>query len=411
MSNNLLQTLINVGIVQYGKFTLKCGEQSNIYCDFRKLISHPNVLQHVCLELGELLDTKNDIFIAGVPMGAIPFATIISTQHNIPSIMIRQERKQHGTNKIIEGDINNKYPIVLIEDVVTTGGSIMETIDIIKSEGMTIKEVVVILDRQKGGVDKIKSLGIPVKSLFTLSQLTNFIPGSSDRPLLNKIKNMIKTKNSNLILAADIPNHVTVIEMIDRLGPYLLGVKLHVDIFDISVVPELISHVKHLKVKHNLLVIEDRKFADIPAIVAKQIQIIKEWADIVTAHGIVGDEMMKTLDNANVGILPIHQMSSANNLIDMKYSLMVKNMANKFKNIIGFITQEHVMDGLLNFSPGVNMTTKNDTKGQTYNTPQAMLQKGTDIFIIGRGIYESPDMTKTCIEYQQQCMKNMQFKL
>ena len=403
MHNGLLNKLIEIGIVQYGNFTLKSGEKSNVYCDFRKLVTYPTVLQQVCLELGTLIETTSDVVIAGVPIGALPYASTISTLYNIPSIIIREERKTHGTNKIIDGLNNDKHPIVLIEDVITTGGSVLKIIDIVKSENLRIKEVIVILDREQGGVDKLRSLGITVKSLFTLSQLTNHLSKSTTRPLISQIKNIIDTKKTNLVLAADLTDHTKVIDMMDKLGPYLLGVKLHVDIYDPAVVPELVTNVKLLKAKHNLLIIEDRKFADIGSIVTKQINIIKDWADIVTAHGIVGDEMMKALNDANIGILPIHQLSVANNLIDTRYSWLVKNMANKFTNVIGFITQEHVMDGLLNFSPGVNISSLGDAQGQRYNTPETMLKQGTDIFIVGRGIYETPDPLKTCIEYRNQC--------
>jgi uridine monophosphate synthetase len=404
MSNTLLRKLVDVGIVQTGNFTLKSGEQSNVYCDFRRLVSHPRLLQEVCLELGTLIEDRQNVVIAGIPIGALAYASTVSTLHNIPSIIIREERKTYGANKIIEGDYTGQQPIVLIEDVITTGGSIMKIIDIIKSENLKIKEIITILDREKGGVEKLRSMGIPVKSLFTLSQLTNCLLNSTTRPLVKHITELITSKGSNLVLAADITDHRKLIDLVDMLGPYLLGVKLHIDIFDISVVPELVSNIKSLKAKHNLLIIEDRKFADIGAIVAKQINIIKGWADVVTAHGIVGDEMMKALNDANIGILPIHQLSTADNLIDTRYSWMVKSMAGRFNNIVGFITQEHVMDGLLNFSPGVSISSSGDAQGQRYNTPETMLKRGTDVFIVGRGITEDPDPVKRCIEYMNRCL-------
>lgn len=404
MHTNLLEKLVDVGIVQYGKFTLKSGEQTDIYCDFRRLIGHSKLLQEVCLELGTIMETKTNIVIAGVPIGALPYASTISNLYNIPSIIIREERKTHGTNKIIEGDYNGKEPIVLFEDVITTGGSIMKIIDIVKNEKLEIKEIITILDREKGGIDKLLSMGIKTRSLFTLSQIKKYLQSKINRPLITNINKLIQNKKTNLVLAADITNYHKLIELIDKLGPYLLGVKLHIDIFDINIVPELVSNIKLLKAKHNLLIIEDRKFADIGAIVTKQINIIKDWADIVTAHGIVGHEMMKALNDSGIGILPIHQLSTVDNLIDTKYSWTVKNMAYQFQNIIGFITQEHVMDGLLNFSPGVNISNNGDNQGQRYNTPETMIKKGTNVFIVGRGIYESNDPVKTCIEYMHKCL-------
>lgn len=406
MQSQLLQKLINVNIVQYGNFTLKSGEKSNVYCDFRKLIGHPDILKEVCLELGTMFESNENIVVAGVPMGAIPYSSCISSLYNLPSIMIREAKKDHGTGKIIEGDYNNLDSVVLIEDVITTGSSIINTLEILKKENIPVKEIIVILDRERGGCQRIAKLyGLAVKSLFKLSQLTNM--NKQVNLKVNYIKNLIETKGTNLVLAADITDYRKVITTVDQLGPYLLGVKLHVDIYDIENVPELIHHIKLLKAKHNLLIIEDRKFSDIGAIVSKQVNIIKGWADIVTAHGLVGEEMMKALDDSGIAILPIHQLSTADNLIDARYSWLVKKMAYKFNNIIGFISQEQVIPNLLTFSPGVNISNIKDTQGQRYNTPETMINKGTDIFIVGRGIYESPDPIQTCIEYRDRCQNSM----
>lgn len=221
--------------------------------------------------------------------------------------------------------------------------------------------------------------------------------------LLKKIHDLIIEKNSNIIISPDKPDCQFVLNLVDKIGPYIIGVKLHTDIFDPNDVNYLTTKI--IKEKHNFIIIEDRKFADISSIVIKQVEHIKKWADIVTAHGIVGESMIAALDQMNIGILPIYQLSSVDNLIDEKYSRKVRDFSVKYKNVIGFITQSHVVDGLLNFSPGISLENNEFDFSSNHNTPQTMLNNGTDIFIIGRDIYEADnpiEMTKT---YQLQCKK------
>ena len=153
------------------------------------------------------------------------------------------------------------------------------------------------------------------------------------------------------------------------------------------------------KNKHDFIIIEDRKLADIGSIAIKQVEHIKKWADIVTAHGIVGESMIAALDQMNIGILPIYQLSSVDNLIDEKYSQSVRDFSIKYKNVIGFITQTRVANKFLNFSPGISL----ENNELDHNTPQNMLNNGTDIFIIGRGIYEADNPIEMTKIYQQKC--------
>jgi hypothetical protein len=103
------------------------------------------------------------------------------------------------------------------------------------------------------------------------------------------------------------------------------------------------------------------------------------------------------LNKTNIGLLLIHQLSVENNLIDSTYSNKVTDMALKFDNVVGFISQEKVLNEFLTFTPRINLSTNIDNKGQTY---RSIDQCQSDIFIVGRGIYESNDMIGSVINYK-----------
>jgi len=274
--NNLINKLIDIQVVQHGTFTLKSGETSNLYCDFRKCISHPKIMKELCYNLGNDIDYENKV-IAGVPHGATPYACGISNAYDVPMVMIRKQAKEHGLGKMIEGDLKDRQ-IILVEDVITSGGSVIETIEKINNNGATVCQVLCVLDRQAGGVQRIIDQGYPVKSLFQLSDLKNYENNEpvKEQNLVGAIRQFIKEKGSNIIFSPDITNVEELIYKLDLVGPYILGVKLHTDIFPPEHVHGLITHVLRLKEKHNLLVIEDRKFSDIGSIAQKQLLQIKK---------------------------------------------------------------------------------------------------------------------------------------
>ena len=410
MSDDLLHKLIKIGVIQYGTFTLKSNQKSDIYCDLKKIISYPKILEEICYELGALIKDKNNIILGGVPMGAVPYAIVISILYNIPGVMIREHEKDYGTKKVIEGDYQGQ-DLVLIEDVITTGESLVQTLNILENENINVKEIIVIVDRDGGGVKNLSNRGYKITSLFTLNQLrpTSTIKQSikqyPNKPLVNKINKLITEKKTNIILSIDNNIHKS-LNMIYMIGNDILGIKLHWDIYNLYEYDIIYQEIMKLKQIFKLIIIDDRKLSDIGYIVKKQLKYIKSRADIVTAHGIAGESMISTINDENIGILLIYQLSTKDNIIDYTYSDKVRRMGMKYDNVIGFITQEKVADGFLNFSPGVNLTESSDKFCQSYNTPKYMQKQGIDIFIIGRGIFDSDDPIKACIKYKEQCYLN-----
>lgn len=407
MQLNLIYELHNIGVIQYGNFKLKNGTISNIYCDFKKIVSYPKLLTQLCLAIGDITNFRiNNLIITGVPIGGYIYASGLSLIYNIPNLLLRTTQKKYGTSKLIEGTYKNQ-DLIIIDDVITSGNSVLDIIKILEQQNISIKEIIIILDREEGGVKLIKDRGYTVKTLFTLKQLQSIIyPPQimnskwNDRPMIHNINDIIKQKQSNLVFALDNSENINnALNLLDSIGPYIAAVKLHTDIFDFQNIPMIIGYIKQLKKKHNFLIIDDRKLSDIGHISTKQIKQITKWADLVTVYGITGYTMIQELNKVDIGLILIHNLSTCDNLLDNKYSYNIKKMAYQFKNVIGFITQEKVMDGLLNFSPGVNINSKTDEQGQLYNTPENMINKGTDLFIIGRGITD----INSCLKYKKRC--------
>lgn len=113
--------------------------------------------------------------ICGVPYTALPLATLISVDSQIPMLMKRKETKSYGTKKLIEGVFSSGDNCVIIEDVITSGSSILETIDALKKENLNVTEAYVIIDREQGGRKNLEDHGIKVKSLYVVTQLMQYL--------------------------------------------------------------------------------------------------------------------------------------------------------------------------------------------------------------------------------------------
>lgn len=221
--------------------------------------------------------------------------------------------------------------------------------------------------------------------------------------LVQKTKRIISEKNTNVILSADLEEDYKILNLVDELGPLLLGVKLHSDIIKFSNHFDFYEKLKELKEKHNLIVIDDRKFCDIGNTVKLQSEEICKYADLITVHAISGhgilDGLRNNCESYNCGILLIAEMSSNDNLIDRNYTNRVVDMARSYDDIVvGFICQSRLDDSgdFLHFTPGVKYSDplcgNQDNLGQRYKSPEYLIeQQKVDVLIVGRGIYQSDD--------------------
>lgn len=152
-----------------GDFLLRSGKRSKYYLDKYLFETDPQILA----EVGKLLAAHADEGIdriGGAELGGIPLATAAALSCGKPFVIIRQGKKDYGTSKMIEGTIKAGDRILLVEDVVTTGGQVIEAVQTIKNAGATVVKIVAVLDRQEGAAEKIAQIA-PFAALFTSADL------------------------------------------------------------------------------------------------------------------------------------------------------------------------------------------------------------------------------------------------
>jgi len=166
----LIQALYDIGAVQFGEFKLKSGQMSSVYINLRKIISYPDLLRKVADTIWATIKDCQFDLICGVPYTALPIATCLSLQHNIPMIMRRKEKKDYGTKQMIEGEFQAGQRCLIIEDLITTGSSILETTADLENAGLKIETVAALIDREQGGKATLAQK-YQVRTAFTLSDV------------------------------------------------------------------------------------------------------------------------------------------------------------------------------------------------------------------------------------------------
>lgn len=167
----LLDALVSMGVIKWGEFTLRSGEISPIYIDCRSIISYPPLLRAVAKALWDKVKHLKPSLLCGVPYAALSIATTISLDQNLPMLMCRKEAKEYGTKKQIEGVFKPGQDCLIVEDVVTTGSSVLEVAEILKKHDLQVKDSVVLVDRQQGGKETLLKAGYHLHSVFTLNEL------------------------------------------------------------------------------------------------------------------------------------------------------------------------------------------------------------------------------------------------
>ena len=153
-----------------GSFRLRSGKVSSEYFDKYLFESQPDILRDIARGLRSLIPTGTEI-LAGLEMGGIPVATALSLETGLPAIFVRKEAKAYGTCKLAEGMDYKGRKVLVIEDVVTTGGAILDGVRALREQGALIENVLCVIDRESGGPEKLKELGLTLKPLFTATEL------------------------------------------------------------------------------------------------------------------------------------------------------------------------------------------------------------------------------------------------
>ncbi len=170
-NKQLADDLLRLGCVQFGEFTLKSGKSSPIYLDLRRLVGNPAALARAAAACIKLMRNLQFDRVAGLPYAALPIATAISLQAGWPLIYPRKEAKEYGTRAAIEGPYETGETAVVIDDLITTGGSKLEGIKKLEAVGLKVFDVVVLIDRRSKG----ESFGQREIDLHAVFQLTDLL--------------------------------------------------------------------------------------------------------------------------------------------------------------------------------------------------------------------------------------------
>ena len=159
-----------------GEFKLRSGQISNEYFDKYLFEGQPTVLKAIAEQMVPLIPEGVDA-LAGLEMGGIPLVTMLSQVSRIPALFVRKKAKEYGTRKLAEGgDIADKR-LLIIEDVVTSGGQILLSAADLRERKAIVEDVLCVIDREAGGPDKLAHKGLRLHSLFTMSELKNTTMG------------------------------------------------------------------------------------------------------------------------------------------------------------------------------------------------------------------------------------------
>ena len=170
---DLKQALKDCGALQFGDFTLASGAKSKYYIDIKRASTDPKVLKLIAEGMAAKLKEQGLKVdrIAGIVLGSVPLAAALSLETGIPYVMVRKEKKDHGTGKLIEGVLNSGEKVLVVEDVITSAGSSVKGIATLRAEGAVVENVFSVIDREAGGSDALAEIGVRLSPLVRASEL------------------------------------------------------------------------------------------------------------------------------------------------------------------------------------------------------------------------------------------------
>ncbi|CAD6191646.1 unnamed protein product [Caenorhabditis auriculariae] len=401
LQRNLLRKMLASQVFKFGEFTLKSGQKSPIYIDLRECFGHSDLLILMSEGLSSMVTESRVEYsgIVGVPYGALPHASVVAGLYlQKPLLIVRKEAKAYGTKKLIEGLYQQGDRVILVEDVVTTGGSILEVVETLKNEGLVATDVFCILDREQGGRERLKEAGVNLYSLFNMETVMAFLASVNaindqqwaeivkalnlkyetvsrfevskeeedlnvlpftnagrtslqerealtTSPLNHKIISFMKKKSSNLCLAIDYTTTEQILQMVEKAGPFVVAIKVHSDIitdFSESFTQQLVQLANNLE----FIIFDDRKFADTGNTTKLQLTgpfKIAEWADVVTTHAVQGVDSIVPVFREFInnpayrlsGVLLIAQLSTKGSLTNIhEYTKKAVQIADENRDIV-----------------------------------------------------------------------------
>jgi uridine monophosphate synthetase len=177
----LALALADIGAVKFGNFTLASGKKSPVYIDLRLLASYPKVLRLVARAYAEMLrqlgmgPDRPRLRLAAIPYAAMPIGTAVSLEVGLPMIYPRKEAKAYGTSRQIEGEYQSGDRAIVLDDLITTGGSKIAAIAPLEAAGLEVKDVVVLIDREQGGREDLAAAGYQLHAVLRLREMLDIL--------------------------------------------------------------------------------------------------------------------------------------------------------------------------------------------------------------------------------------------
>lgn len=178
----LCNILVRLGALQFGMFKLTSGKISPYYIDLRVIPSFPSVFKKVCDFYVKLLEEEvgvdNFDRVVGIPTAGIPFASIVAYLLDKPLLYVRKEEKIHGRERRIEGVVKPGDRVVVLDDLITTGKSILNAVKALRGEGVVAENAVVLIDRMEGGKEKLEEDGVKLHSIASILDIAEVLNNS-----------------------------------------------------------------------------------------------------------------------------------------------------------------------------------------------------------------------------------------
>jgi len=184
-------------IIKFGDFTLASGKKSSYYIDLRLVASFPHIFRKMTKNLQKLVSEKTglDNFdgLVAVPTGGLVIGSALAIETVKPLIYVRNKPKDYGTTKSIEGKISAGMKVVMVDDVMTTGTSVLNGINQLKEAGLLVSDLYVIINRLEGGDKALSDIGVQTHQLTDILEITDILFQEKliDKEIFEKIKNQV----------------------------------------------------------------------------------------------------------------------------------------------------------------------------------------------------------------------------
>ena len=184
-------------VIKFGDFTLASGKSSSYYVDLRLVPSYPHefriMIKYLENQITEDIGLENFESIVSVPTGGLVIASALAIEIVKPLIYVRSKPKDYGTSKSVEGKIHDGMKVVMIDDVATTGGSVVNAIKLLTDVNVTVEDAYVIVDRMEGADEALADLGVKMHSILNILQIAEILYEQKmiDIEILDKVKKQI----------------------------------------------------------------------------------------------------------------------------------------------------------------------------------------------------------------------------